>query len=373
MMRAREGRGRCDDLGICGPRGGCCTGVGNQPDQDERLHAHGLYHRDIRAANICVRRFGMQPEDLHATLIDHEPVTGYEGTDIPASAERYRRAVFCDIPRHLHTEASEIRPTSLMRDLGYLSALRYELASGKSIETALPGELAMGIRPFFQYTEDGMPIIRRLDRSQDIDPIAHLLRLTPLDADHFFDERIRAFIKERIAPSGYLDERARQVAQRETGILDDAPVDRLARDAAYRMWADACRRAGRVPEYSSFEDQPEQLQASNIDQIRDIPSKMRALGYRIVKRGRIPEAQRVTSFSAEEIEYLAFLEHLRWCDERIQGGWVLGSPRDDERRIHPNLIPYDALSETDKEYNRVAARGIIGILDSMGYAVARDS
>ena len=93
----------------------------------------------------------------------------------------------------------------------------------------------MGIRPFFQYTEDGMPIIRRLDRSQDIDPIAHLLRLTPLDADHFFDERIRAFIKERIAPSGYLDERARQVAQRETGILDDAPVDRLARDTAYRM------------------------------------------------------------------------------------------------------------------------------------------
>ena len=28
---SRGGRGRCDDLGICGPRGGCCTGVGNQP------------------------------------------------------------------------------------------------------------------------------------------------------------------------------------------------------------------------------------------------------------------------------------------------------------------------------------------------------
>lgn len=342
-------------------------------DQVERLHAHGLYHRDIRAANICVRRFGEQPEDLHATLIDHELVTGYEGTSIPASAERYRKALFCDIPQRLDADTPEIRPTSLMRDLGYLAALRYELATGRSIETASPRELVMGVRPFFQYTAHGVPIIRRLDRSQDIDPIARMLKLTPLDTSHFFDERVRAFVKEHIAPSGYLDKRACQITQRETEILDDAPVNQLARDAAYRMWADACRRAGRVPEYDGFEDQPEQLQVSNINQIRDIPSKMRALGYRMVKHEQAPEAQRIVSFSTEEIEYLAFLEHRRWCDERIQGGWVLGSPRDDERRIHPNLIPYDALSETDKEYNRVAARGIIEILNSMGYAVVRDS
>lgn len=33
--------------------------------------------------------------------------------------------------------------------------------------------------------------------------------------------------------------------------------------------------------------------------------------------------------------------------------------RDDEHRIHPDLIPYDELSEQSREYDRVAARGII--------------
>lgn len=341
-------------------------------DQVERLHAHGLYHRDVRVANICVRRFGPRPEDIHATLIDYELVTEYEGTDIPASAERYRRTLFSDLPKRIYSDARPIQPTSLMRDLGYLVALRYELFSGHGIERATPGDVIRDEeRPFFRYTTQGVPIMRRLNRKDDIDPLAKKLGLTPLDADHFFDERLRMFAQKHIAPGGHLDERGRQALAREAELLDDAPIDRLARDISYRMWLDACERVGRTPEYDDFESQPELLRASNVDQIRDIPSKLRALGYRMVRRELALPEQRADGFSPEETEWLANLEHQRWCNERLQNGWILGSPRDDARRISPNLVPYGELSEADKEYNRVAARSIIEILDAAGYVVTR--
>lgn len=47
------------------------------------------------------------------------------------------------------------------------------------------------------------------------------------------------------------------------------------------------------------------------------------------------------------------------------------TPRDDERRIHPDLVPYDKLSEQSREYDRVAARTIIRILRQAGFAVVR--
>lgn len=48
-----------------------------------------------------------------------------------------------------------------------------------------------------------------------------------------------------------------------------------------------------------------------------------------------------------------------------------GSPRDDERRIHPDLVPYDLLSEQSREYDRVAARTVLAILERAGFAVVR--
>ena len=48
-----------------------------------------------------------------------------------------------------------------------------------------------------------------------------------------------------------------------------------------------------------------------------------------------------------------------------------GSPRDDERRIHPDLVPYDLLSEQSREYDRVAARTVLAILERASFAVVR--
>ena len=47
------------------------------------------------------------------------------------------------------------------------------------------------------------------------------------------------------------------------------------------------------------------------------------------------------------------------------------TPRDDARRIHPDLVPYDLLSEQSREYDRVAARTVLAILEHAGFAVVR--
>ena len=54
----------------------------------------------------------------------------------------------------------------------------------------------------------------------------------------------------------------------------------------------------------------------------------------------------------ENQELLARLEHSRWYAERRLNGWQYGTTRDDNRKIHPCLVPYDQLPETEKQKDR---------------------
>ena len=45
---------------------------------------------------------------------------------------------------------------------------------------------------------------------------------------------------------------------------------------------------------------------------------------------------------------LVELEHIRWCRFYFMYNWQGGTPRDDENRIHPCLVPYSQLSPKDQ-------------------------
>jgi hypothetical protein len=65
--------------------------------------------------------------------------------------------------------------------------------------------------------------------------------------------------------------------------------------------------------------------------------------------------------SAGERERLAILEHQRWtCDRRLNG-WRYGEQRDEVHKLHPDLKPYEELSETIKDFDRK----FIDLLDSI--------
>ena len=52
------------------------------------------------------------------------------------------------------------------------------------------------------------------------------------------------------------------------------------------------------------------------------------------------------------IEALAIAEHRRWMAEKIVAGWRHAALRDDSRRLHPSIRPYDDLSEPEKQKDR---------------------
>ncbi len=56
------------------------------------------------------------------------------------------------------------------------------------------------------------------------------------------------------------------------------------------------------------------------------------------------------------LDRLSRLEHEAWMIDRRLEGWRSGSPRDDARRIHDCLIPYDDLPEATRELDRAQVR-----------------
>lgn len=66
-------------------------------------------------------------------------------------------------------------------------------------------------------------------------------------------------------------------------------------------------------------------------------------------------------------ELLAKNTHEIWAQQRIEEGWKFGTQRDDIRKEHPGLVPYEELSESEKQYDRNTALGVIKVLLALGY------
>ena len=63
--------------------------------------------------------------------------------------------------------------------------------------------------------------------------------------------------------------------------------------------------------------------------------------------------------------------HEVWSKSRICQGWTWGETRDDEERKHPDLRPYDELSEQEKDYDRNTSMETIKVILSLGYQISK--
>ncbi|NES99087.1 MAG: DUF4071 domain-containing protein [Sphaerospermopsis sp. SIO1G1] len=81
------------------------------------------------------------------------------------------------------------------------------------------------------------------------------------------------------------------------------------------------------------------------------------------------DTSRVTINAAhlELTELLAKNTHEIWAQQRIDDGWKFGIQRDDNHKEHPGLVPYEELSESEKQYDRNTALGVIKLLLALGY------
>lgn len=66
-------------------------------------------------------------------------------------------------------------------------------------------------------------------------------------------------------------------------------------------------------------------------------------------------------------EAIAENAHEVWAAARMREGWTYGPVRDDANKKHPDLIPYSALPDSEKEYDRQMAFDTIKLVKKLGF------
>lgn len=69
------------------------------------------------------------------------------------------------------------------------------------------------------------------------------------------------------------------------------------------------------------------------------------------------------------VERLAENSHDVWARRRMDEGWRFGERRDDERKFHPDLIPYADLPESEKDYDRATSAETLKVILGLGYTI----
>lgn len=70
-------------------------------------------------------------------------------------------------------------------------------------------------------------------------------------------------------------------------------------------------------------------------------------------------------------ESIAENAHEVWAATRMAEGWTYGPVRDDKKKQHPDLIPYSALPESEKEYDRLMAINTIKLMKKLGFKIVK--
>ena len=70
-------------------------------------------------------------------------------------------------------------------------------------------------------------------------------------------------------------------------------------------------------------------------------------------------------------EAIAENAHDVWAEARIKEGWSYGKERDDLKKQNPDLVPYTALPDSEKEYDRIMAFNTIKLVKRLGFDIVR--
>ena len=70
-------------------------------------------------------------------------------------------------------------------------------------------------------------------------------------------------------------------------------------------------------------------------------------------------------------EAIAENAHDVWAEARIKEGWTYGKERNDAKKQHPDLVPYTALPDSEKEYDRIMAFNTIKLVKKLGFDIVK--
>lgn len=104
------------------------------------------------------------------------------------------------------------------------------------------------------------------------------------------------------------------------------------------------------PDAASWRDLSDFARRSNLAAADHLSVKLRLLGQEEDSRAACVAAyKRYQAAGGEERDRFRRIEHARWCRFHLLNGWQYGPARDNNRRLHPMLVPFDKLSLADQE------------------------
>ncbi|CAH0475957.1 unnamed protein product [Peronospora belbahrii] len=68
-------------------------------------------------------------------------------------------------------------------------------------------------------------------------------------------------------------------------------------------------------------------------------------------------------------ELLSQNAHEVWAVGRINQGWRWGTERNNDLKLHPDLVPYESLTEQDKQYDRDTSMSALKVITTLGYVL----
>lgn len=149
-------------------------------------------------------------------------------------------------------------------------------------------------------------------------------------------------------------------------IIDES-IDKLARI----IHTDYLKKLPRIdplrPTHRPWDDLPDEIRNRSRQQADHLWIKLRSLN---VKTTAIESTEKEFDLIYDErLEALSKAEHNRWCAYMYYKGWKPGEKRDDALKIHTDLIPYEALSEEIKQYDRNVILNMPLLLKELGYKI----
>jgi hypothetical protein len=124
-----------------------------------------------------------------------------------------------------------------------------------------------------------------------------------------------------------------------------------------------------ISTHHPWEQLDEASRESSFDQATRYDDRLKTAGYAVEPTGEWDVA--LPPFTRDEVETMAKTEHERWCEERRASQWVYNSVRDDVRKHHPDLKPWDDLTESARDKDRDIVRELPEVLARYGLAIVR--
>ena len=151
-------------------------------------------------------------------------------------------------------------------------------------------------------------------------------------------------------------------------------IENLAK-AAHELYCEKQRAHGITSSTNTslrpWEELTEDLRDANRAQVADIPNKLRKLGYELAPNHGIPASE--IKMTDAQVEEMAIREHDRWMKDRMRHGWTYAPIRDDARKHHPLLVPWEELIEEEKQKDRDTVRNLPFLVQKAGFRVRKIS